>query len=109
MDLAGLQAAVATAVPAVGVPDPLVDGVCTLRAALRRQELVCTDRRCTQAVRLLQASAYLDGRQTVEAADLAVVTAVLRDSTAQRPVSASAQLPASVNDHGQVQAVGSMR
>ncbi len=85
VDLAGLRQAAQTGVPAVEVPDPIVDAVCTLRAALRRQELVCSDRRWKQAVRLLQASAYLDGRQAVEATDLAVLTAVLWDSTAQRP------------------------
>ncbi len=85
VDLAGLQAAVTTGVPAVEVPDPVVDAVCTLRAALRRAELVCSDRRWKQAVRLLQASAYLDGRRVVEATDLAVLTAVLWDSVTQRP------------------------
>ncbi len=85
VDLAGLRQAVETGVPAVEVPDGIIDAVCTLRAALRRHELVCSDRRWKQAVRLLQASAYLDGRQAVEATDLAVLAAVLWDSTAQRP------------------------
>src|SRR6266536_2002081 len=69
VDLGGLQAAVATGVPAVEVPDAIVDAVCTLRAALRRQELVCSDRRWKQAVRLLQASAYLDGREALDLLD----------------------------------------
>src|SRR6266851_2647148 len=83
--LAELRQAVTACVPGIGVPDGIIDAVCTLRAALRRQELVCSDRRWKQAVRLLQASAYLDGRQAVQATDLAVLTAVLWDSTAQRP------------------------
>src|SRR5260370_15669869 len=83
-DLAGLRQAVTTGVPAVEGPDGTVDTVCTLRAALRRHELVCSDRRWKQAVRLLQASAYLDGRQAVEATDLAALTAGLGDSTAWR-------------------------
>jgi MoxR-like ATPase len=83
--LAGLRQAVETGVPAVGVPDGIVDAICQLRAALRRAELVASDRRWKQAVRLLQASAFLDGRTEVTEADLAVLTAVLWDSTAERP------------------------
>ncbi|KYK13217.1 MULTISPECIES: AAA family ATPase [Streptomyces] len=86
VDLAALQHAVSEAVPAVEVPDAVVDAVCTLRAALRRKELVASDRRWRQAVRLLQASAYLDGRPAVADTDLSVLTHVLWDSPAQQPV-----------------------
>jgi MoxR-like ATPase len=85
VDLAGLRHAVEHEVPAIGVPDGVVDAVCTLRAALRRQALTVSDRRWKQAVRLLQASAYLDGRPEVTDNDLAVLTAVLWDSTTERP------------------------
>ena len=85
MDVADLRAAVETGVPAVAVPEGIVDAVCTLRAALRRQELVCSDRRWKQAVRLLQASAYLAGRQAVDDSDLEILTAVMWDSVAERP------------------------
>jgi len=84
VDLAGLRHAVEHEVPTVAVPDGIVDAVCTLRAALRRQELIVSDRRWKQAVRLLQASAYLDGRPEVTGNDLAVLTAVLWDSTTER-------------------------
>jgi len=84
VELAALRHAVTVEVPAVEVPDAAVDAVCTLRAALRRKELVASDRRWRQAVRLLQASAYLDGRAEVGDADLAVLTHVLWDSPAQR-------------------------
>ncbi|RFU85508.1 ATPase [Streptomyces triticagri] len=80
-----LQHAVGEAVPAVTVPDAVVDALCTLRAALRRQELVASDRRWRQSVRLLQASAFLDGRDAVESSDLSVLAHVLWDSPAQRP------------------------
>ncbi|WP_030559972.1 AAA family ATPase [Streptomyces aureocirculatus] len=83
--LAALQHAVAGSVPAVEVPDGIVDAVCTLRAALRRKELVASDRRWRQAVGLLQAAAYLDGRPAVAETDLSVLTHVLWDSPAQRP------------------------
>ncbi len=85
IDLPALQHAVTEAVPGVDVPDAIVDAVCTLRAALRRKELVASDRRWRQAVGLLQASAYLDGRPEVAEADLSVLTHVLWDSPAQRP------------------------
>ncbi|MFF9566779.1 AAA family ATPase [Streptomyces sp. NPDC014685] len=85
VELAALQHAVTMSVPAVDVPDPIVDAVCTLRAALRRKELVASDRRWRQAVGLLQASAYLDGRPAVSESDLSVLTHVLWDSPAQRP------------------------
>ncbi|MEU3907971.1 AAA family ATPase [Streptomyces goshikiensis] len=83
--LAELQSAVATAVPAVNVPDVIVDALCTLRAALRRRELIASDRRWRVSVRLLQASAFLDGRSEVSENDLTVLTHVLWDSPAQRP------------------------
>lgn len=80
VDLAELRHAVAEAVPAVEVPDGIVDAVCTLRAALRRKELIASDRRWRQAVGLLQASAYLDGRPSVAESDLSVLTHVLWNS-----------------------------
>ncbi|MFC7471922.1 AAA family ATPase [Actinomadura keratinilytica] len=83
--LAALQHAVTEEVPAVPVPDAVVDALCTLRAALRRKELIASDRRWRQSVRLLQAGAYLDGRPEVAETDLSVLTHVLWDSPAQRP------------------------
>ncbi|MEU5162494.1 AAA family ATPase [Streptomyces sp. NPDC020875] len=83
--LAELRYAVEESVPAVDVPDPIVDAICALRAALRRKELIASDRRWRQAVGLLQASAYLDGRPAVTDADLPVLGHVLWDSPAQRP------------------------
>lgn len=85
VELAALRHAVTEAVPAVEVPDGIVDAMCTLRAALRRKELVASDRRWRQSVGLLQASAYLAGRQAVAETDLSVLTHVLWDSPAQRP------------------------
>ena len=53
--------------------------------AARRAELTVSDRRWKQAIRLLQASAYLDGRSEVGESDLAMLAHVLWDSLAQRP------------------------
>ncbi|WP_320774460.1 AAA family ATPase [Streptomyces sp. CRN 30] len=85
VELATLRHAVTEAVPAVEVPDAIVDAVCTLRAALRHREIVASDRRWRQAVGLLQASAYLDGRPAVARNDLSVLTHVLWNSPAERP------------------------
>ncbi|MGW7514547.1 AAA family ATPase [Streptomyces sp. NPDC054796] len=85
VELAALRHAVTEAVPDVDVPDGIVDAVCTLRAALRRKELIASDRRWRQAVGLLQASAYLDDRTAVAETDLSVLTHVLWDSPAERP------------------------
>ncbi|MFD0883410.1 AAA family ATPase [Streptosporangium algeriense] len=85
VDLAELRQAVAVAVPAIGVPDTIVDAICQLRAQLRRAELIASDRRWKAAVRLLQASAYLGGRAEVDGADLEVLTAALWDSPTERP------------------------
>jgi MoxR-like ATPase len=83
--LDALLCAVRSGVPGIGVPDGIIDALCQLRAALRRTELTVSDRRWKQAVRLLQASAFLDSRTAVDENDLAVLTAVLWDSTAERP------------------------
>ncbi|WP_211787793.1 hypothetical protein [Prauserella muralis] len=84
VELAALQHAVEVEVPAIGVPDGIVDAICALRAGLRRKELIASDRRWRQAVRLLQASAYLDGRTEVCDTDLSVLIHVLWDSPAER-------------------------
>lgn len=84
--LSELQEAVTKSVPAIEVPDAVVDAICTLRAALRRKELIASDRRWRQAVGLLQASAYLDGRTEVTETDLSILTHVLWNSPAERPV-----------------------
>jgi MoxR-like ATPase len=84
VDLADLRVAVETEVPAIEVPDGIVDAVCTLRAALRRQELIASDRRWKQSVRLLQASAWLAGRDAVDDSDPEILGAVLWDSVAQK-------------------------
>ncbi|MER7129701.1 AAA family ATPase [Streptosporangium saharense] len=84
VDLVELRQAVAADVPAIGVPDGVVDAICELRAQLRRQELIVSDRRWKASVRLLQASAYLAGRPEADSADLEILSAVLWDSPAER-------------------------
>lgn len=85
VSLTDLQAAVTVHVPAIAVPDGVVDAMCTLRATLHHAGLVASDRRWRQSVRLLQASAYLDGRTEVNTNDLAMLTHVLWGTPAERP------------------------
>ncbi|MGW1225279.1 AAA family ATPase [Streptomyces sp. NPDC002530] len=92
VDLSALRRAMAREVPAVDVPDPVVDAICTLRAALGRKDVIASDRRWRQAVRLLQASAYLDGRTAAAAEDLPVLTHVLWNTPAERPTVAREML-----------------
>jgi MoxR-like ATPase len=81
--LVALAQAVGHEVPRVAVPAAIIDAICDLRVALRRDELVASDRRWKQGVRLLQASAWLAGRPAVEDNDLAALTHVLWDSPTQ--------------------------
>ena len=83
--LADLQTAIRTHVPAVAVTDPIVDIVCTLRTALRRAGIIASDRRWRQAMRLLQALAFLEGRPSVEVNDLQILTHVLWDAPEDQP------------------------
>jgi MoxR-like ATPase len=85
VDLHALQAAVSTEVPAIAVGDGVIDAICTLRAQLRRQELVASDRRWKQGIRLLQASAYLADRDEVTTEDMVILAHVLWEQISQRP------------------------
>ncbi|THJ73886.1 AAA family ATPase [Candidatus Frankia alpina] len=82
--LADVQHAVAVEVPVVDLPDMVIDAVRDLRADLRGREIVSSDRRWVQAVRLLQAAAWLAGRAMVSVDDLAVLVHVLWDSPVHR-------------------------
>ncbi len=82
--LEDLREAIVNDVPAVDVPDSVIESICTLRAQLRRSEITVSDRRWKQAIRLLQASAYLDGRDYVDADDLVILKDVLWEQISQR-------------------------
>ncbi|GAB3977401.1 AAA family ATPase [Actinoallomurus acanthiterrae] len=80
VDLMELCRAVVMYVPAVHVPDGIRDAISHIRTALQDEEVIVSDRRWEQSVRLLQASAYLAGRKTVDDTDLAILTTVLWNS-----------------------------
>ncbi|MEU5762270.1 AAA family ATPase [Nocardia sp. NPDC047648] len=84
IDLTELQHAVDVDVPAVMLPDGIIDALRELRSALAGQDIVVSDRRWRQCARLLQASAWLDGRDQVNDNDLAILAHVLWSTLAQR-------------------------
>jgi MoxR-like ATPase len=84
VELDDLLAAVSTHVPAVEIGDGLVDTICQIRAQLRHEEIIVSDRRWKAAVRLIQASAYLAGRPAADDNDLLILTTVLWDEPLQR-------------------------
>ncbi|MER7015342.1 AAA family ATPase [Saccharopolyspora sp. NPDC000359] len=84
VELAALQQAVRGEVPAIALGAAVRSALVDLRADLRHREIVSSDRRWKQAVRLLQASAWLAGREQVSLDDLAVLTHVLWDVPSNR-------------------------
>lgn len=84
VDLDALLAAVEVEVPAVRVPDGIVTAIAGLRSTLREDGVTVSDRRWKQSVRLLQASAWLAGRASVDDTDLAILSHVLWSTLAER-------------------------
>lgn len=84
VELVDLQHAIAVEVPAVDLPGTVIAAIRDLRADLRQREITSSDRRWKQAVRVLQAAAWLDGRTVVSVDDLAVLAHVLWDAPANR-------------------------
>jgi MoxR-like ATPase len=93
-----LRTAADALVPAVRIPDAIISTLWTLRTGLARKGIVPSDRRWAMCVRVLQAQAFLSGRDTVTAADLSVLIHVLWDDPAHLP--AVREL---VNAHGDPQ------
>ncbi len=91
IDLDDLQWTI-EAVPCITVPAGVKEALLSLRTQLRGQGVVASDRRWLASIRLLQASALLDGREEVGVVDLAVLEGVLWGSLEQRAVVADAVL-----------------
>lgn len=66
-------------IPAVDLPATVLEAIREIRSDLRQREITSSDRRWKQAVRVLQAAAWLDGRAAVAVDDLAVLGHVLWD------------------------------
>ena len=63
----------------VKVGDSVLEEVAVLKAAMERKGFRASDRRWRASIKLLQACAYLDGRDSVESDDLLVYSDVLWD------------------------------
>lgn len=83
IDFPDLLHAINVDVPAVHVGQDTIDALLQLRDALRASGLRPSDRRFRSTVRLMQASAYLNGRSQCNEDDLAVARFVFWDSPEQ--------------------------
>lgn len=77
-----LQLAVETVVPEVKIPDPVISTVIRLRQSLLSEDLVVSDRRLNQSMSLLQASAFLAGRDEATDDDVEVLQHAFWDNPA---------------------------
>lgn len=84
VELADLQQVITGEVPAIELPATAVEAIRDIRSDLRQREITSSDRRWKQAVRVLQASAWLQGRTAVAVEDLAVLAHVLWDVPANK-------------------------
>ncbi len=72
-------------IPAIEVPDSVLDLTWSLRSKLAAEHIVASDRRWAQSMRLLQARAWLEGRDAATEDDLAVLDHVLWQTPDQLP------------------------
>jgi MoxR-like ATPase len=66
-------------VPAISIPPGVIDSVLQLRSDLRADQITPSDRTWKKSMRLLQAGAFIAGRDTVDDDDLQVLRHVLWD------------------------------
>lgn len=72
-------------VPNITLPQGVVDSILTLRNVLRSKEITPSDRRWRDSVSVLKAAAWIEGRDTVDDDDLAILRHVLWDVVEQIP------------------------
>lgn len=70
-------------VPTIKIPRDVVETVVTLREAMRAEGIVPSDRRWKQSTKLLQASAFMQGRDEVNVDDIQVLRYALWDTPSQ--------------------------
>lgn len=86
VELKDLVHAIEVEVQEINVPDSINDNLMALKLELQAQGIQPSDRRWGQVIRLLQAQAYLFGRDTVDEEDIAILQHALWDTQAQIPV-----------------------
>jgi MoxR-like ATPase len=75
--LGDFQYVIDEVVPLIPVPDRILDALLGMYSKLAGDGIVPTDRRQKRAIRLMQASAFLNGRSTVDDDDVSVLQYVL--------------------------------
>ena len=83
VDWSDLQHVIDNVVPAIDVPLNVIETLLRLRDEMRSAEIVISDRRWRQCVRLLQASAFYHGRTEVNEDDIHVLRYALWDVPTQ--------------------------
>ncbi len=77
VDFAELSAAIDTEVPAVTLTDATIDAVIQVRKGIADAHIVVSDRRWRQAMKVIRAHAWLDGRDSTNVSDLSALDYVL--------------------------------
>jgi MoxR-like ATPase len=83
-NMADLKAEI-EACKAVVIPDEVIEALCKIRRELANEKITPSDRRFSWMLRILQAEAFLSGRNTVELDDIVCLTDCVWDSEEARP------------------------
>ena len=70
---------------AVEIPDEVIEALCKIRRELANEKITPSDRRFSWMLRILQAEAYLSGRNVVELDDMVCLTDSIWDTEEARP------------------------
>jgi MoxR-like ATPase len=83
LDWADVRDAIESVVPAITVPTNVHHSMVEMRKQLKEAEINPSDRRWRKSIRILQASAFYQGRDSVEDDDLSMLRYVMWDSPDQ--------------------------
>jgi MoxR-like ATPase len=83
VDFASLAHVIDNEVPTVRIPHDVLDTLVQLRELMRAKDLTPSDRRWKQCMKLLRASAWLDGRDEAVTDDIAVLRHALWENPTQ--------------------------
>lgn len=77
IELSDLEHAIKVDVPQIILPSKIADNITTLWHQVKEENIQVSDRRWRDSIRLLQASAYINGRSEIDADDLLILRHVL--------------------------------